>query len=165
MASRRCNVRWTSIKISHAVHLWMLLEKSWTCLHVDNSINVMGMKTGWWSLILSYVIHEFTETLSTFTRDTLNLMEGEDFTHSGYPHTQYNASTFLSEEFQRWCKERGISYLTGATNGAAENLALTFKQELRKSSLPPDRALQEFLRCSTREFSPSEFLIFPKDKV
>ena len=50
-----------------------------------------------------------------------------------------------------------------ATNGAAERLVQTFKQALRKSSLPPKRALQEFLMQYRRTptscgFSPSELL-------
>ena len=35
--------------------------------------------------------------------------------------------------------------ITPATNGAAERLVQTFKQALKKSSLPPRRTLQEFL--------------------
>nr|KAG5699654.1 hypothetical protein BaRGS_005102 [Batillaria attramentaria] len=95
---------------------------------------------------------------------------GED-TDMVYPHTLVsdNATTFVSEEFQSWCKERGITHLTGApyhpaTNGAAERLVQTFKQALRKSSLPPKRALQEFLMQYRRMptscgFSPSELLM------
>ena len=108
-------------------------------------------------------------TSSTSTRATLDLLE-EDFAHFGFPHTLVtdNAPTFTSEEFQHWCKERGITHLTGApyhpaTNGAAERLVQTFKQALRKSSLPPKRALQEFLMQYRRTptscgFSPSELL-------
>ena len=88
---------------------------------------------------------------STSNRATLDLLE-EDFAHFGYPHTLVsdNASTFTSEEFQSWCKERGITHLTGApyhpaTNGAAEHLVQTFKQALRKSLLSTKRASQEFL--------------------
>ena len=79
-----------------------------------------------------------------------------------------NAPTFTSEEFQHWCKERGITHLTGApyhpaTNGAAERLVQTFKQALRKSSLPLKRALQDFMMQYRRTptscgFSPSELL-------
>ena len=108
-------------------------------------------------------------TSSTSTRATLDLLE-EDFAHFGFPHTLVtdNAPTFTSEEFQHWCKERGITHLTGApchpaTNGAAERLVQTFKQALRKSSLPPKRALQEFPMQYRRTptscgFSPSELL-------
>lgn len=43
---------------------------------------------------------------STSTSATLDLLE-EDFAHSGYPHTLVidTALTFLSEEFQSWCKK------------------------------------------------------------
>ena len=71
-------------------------------------------------------------------------------------------------EFQAWCKQRGIVHLTGApyhpaTNGAAERLIQSFKQALRKSSLPPKEALQEFLMQYRRipfasGLSPSELL-------
>ena len=51
-----------------------------------------------------------------------------------------------------------------ATNGTAERLVQTFKQALRKSSLPPNKALQEFLMQYRRMptscgFSPSELLM------
>ena len=59
-------------------------------------------------------------------------------------------------------------HLTGApyhpaTNGSAERLVQTFKQALRKSNLPPRRALQEFLMQYRRTpnssgYSPSELL-------
>ncbi|XP_014773694.1 uncharacterized protein K02A2.6-like [Octopus bimaculoides] len=73
------------------------------------------------------------------------------------------------EEFQSWCKEHGITYLTGAPyypaiNGAAERLVLSFKQALRKSSLLLKQALQEFLMQYRRTLtscglSPSELLM------
>ena len=87
-----------------------------------------------------------------------------------YPHTivSDNATTFSLEEFQAWCRERGIIHLTGApyhpaTNGAAERLVQTFKQALVKFSLPPKTALQEFLMQYRRTplavgYSPSKFL-------
>ena len=99
----------------------------------------------------------------------IELLE-QDFAHFGYPHTLVtdNATTFMSGEFKSWCKERGITHLAGApyhpsTNGAAERLVQTFKQSLRKSSLPPRRALQEFLMQYRRTpnstgYSPSELL-------
>ena len=75
-----------------------------------------------------------------------------DFAHFGYPHTivSDNATTFTSEEFQEFCKERRICHLTGApylpaTNGSAERLVHSFKQSLRKSLLSPKEALQKFL--------------------
>ena len=74
----------------------------------------------------------------------------------------------MSQEFQAWCKQRGIVHLTRApyhpaTNGAAERLIQSFKQALRKSSLPPKEALQEFLMQYRRipfasGLSPSELL-------
>ena len=133
-----------------AVHQWMTPEKPWSRLHLDHAINFMG--TNWLVLIDAYskysCIHP-TEAVST--KATADLLE-KDFAHFGYPHTIVtdNAATFLSKEFQSWCKERGISHLTGApyhaaTNGAAERLVQTFKQALRKSKLPPRRALDELL--------------------
>ena len=61
---------------------------------------------------------------------------------------------FLSEEFQVWCRERRIIHLMGAsyhpaTNGATECLVQTFKQSMRKTSLPPQAALQDSY-CSTK---------------
>ena len=128
------------------VHPWMLPEKPWSRLHIDHAINFMGKN--WLILTDAYskypCIHP---TTSTSTRATLDLLE-KDFAHFGYPHTLVtdNATTFTSDEFQQWCKERAITHLTGApyhpaTNGAAEQLVQTFKQALQKSSLPPNRAL------------------------
>ena len=170
MASRRCDScgEHQNKPSKPPVHPWMLPEKPWSRLHLDHAINFMGKD--WLVITDAYskypCIHP---TSSTSTRATLDLLE-EDFAHFGFPHTLVtdNAPTFTSEEFQHWCKERGITHLTGApyhpaTNGTAEHLVQTFKQALRKSSLPPKRALQEFLMQYRRTptscgFSPSELL-------
>ena len=151
------------------IHPWMLPEKPWSRLHLDHAINFLGKD--WLVITDAYskypCIHP---TSSTSSRATLDLLE-EDFALFGYPHTLVtdNAPTFTSEEFQSWCKERGITHLTGApyhpaTNGAAERLVQTFKQAMKKSSLPPKRALQEFLMQYRRTptscgSSPSELLM------
>nr|KAG5697301.1 hypothetical protein BaRGS_004967 [Batillaria attramentaria] len=171
MTSRRCDScgEHQNKPSKPPVHPWMLPEKPWSRVHLDHAINFMG--TNWLVITDAYskypCIHP---TSSTSTRATLDLLE-EDFAHFGYPHTLVsdNATTFVSEEFQSWCKERGITHLTGApyhpaTNGAAERLVQTFKQALRKSSLPPKRAVQEFLMQYRRMptscgFSPSELLM------
>nr|KAG5699460.1 hypothetical protein BaRGS_016306 [Batillaria attramentaria] len=171
MTSRRCDScgEHQNKPSKPPVHPWMSPEKPWSRVHLDHAINFMG--TNWLVITDAYskypCIHP---TSSTSTRATLDLLE-EDFAHFGYPHTLVsdNATTFVSEEFQSWCKERGITHLTGApyhpaTNGAAERLVQTFKQALRKSSLPPKRALQEFLMQYRRMptscgFSPSELLM------
>jgi len=149
-------------------HPWMLPEKPWSRVHIDHAVNFLG--SNWLLLVDAYskypCIHS---TMSTSTRATTDLLE-EDFAHFGYPHTivSDNATTFMSQEFQTWCHERGIIHLTGApyhpaTNGAAERLVQTFKQALKKSVLPPKRALQEFLMQYRRTplasgYSPSEML-------
>lgn len=151
-----------------ANHPWMVPEKPWSRIHIDHAINFLG--TNWLVLTDAYskypCIHP---TSSTSTKSTTELLE-QDFAHFGYPHTivSDNASSFVSEEFQMWCRERGITHLTGApyhpaTNGAAERLVQTFKQALSKSSLPPRTALQEFLMQYRRTplaegYSPSELL-------
>ena len=149
------------------VHPWMLPEKPWSCLHLDHAINFMGKD--WLVITDAYSKYPRNHpTSSTSTRATLDLLE-EDFAHFGFPHTLVTDNALItSEELQHWCKERGITHLTGvpyhpATNGAAERFVQTFKQALRKSSLPPKRALQEFpmqyrgtpTSCG---FSPSELL-------
>ena len=106
-----------------ANHPWMLPEKPWSRIHVDHAINFLG--TNRLVLVDAYskypCIHP---TTSTSTKATTDLLE-QDFAHFGYPHTivSDNATTFSSEEFQAWCRERGIIHLTGApyhpaTNGA-----------------------------------------------
>ena len=143
-------------------------RKTWSRLHLDHAINFMG--TNWLVLIDAYskypCIHPVSSTSSKATTELLE----QDFAHFGYPHTIVtdNATSFVSEEFQAWCKERGITHLTGApyhpaTNEAAERLVQTFKQALNKSSLPPRAAVLEFLMQYRRTplasgYSPSEIL-------
>ena len=143
-------------------------EKPWSRLHLDHAVNFLGRN--WLVLVDAYskypCIHP---TTSTSSKSTTAILE-QEFAHFGYPHTLVtdNATTFMSQEFQAWCKQRGIVHLTGApyhpaTNGAAERLIQSFKQALRKSSLPPKEALQEFLMQYRRipfasGLSPSELL-------
>ena len=150
------------------VHPWMFPEKPWSRVHVDHAINFLG--SNWLVLTDAYsnypCIHQ---TSSTSSKATIDLLE-EDFAHFGYPHTLVsdNATTFTSEEFQEWCKSRGIVHLTGApyhpvTNGAAERLVQTFKSSLTKSATPPRASLQRFLMQYRRTpllcgYSPSELL-------
>ena len=151
-----------------SIHPWMMPEKSWSRLHLDHAINFLGRN--WLVLVDAYskypCIHPKASTSSNSTTAILE----QEFAHFRYPHTLVtdNATTFMSQEFQAWCKQRGIVHLTGApyhpaTNGAAERLIQSFKRALRKSSLPPKEALQEFLMQYRRipfssGLSPSELL-------
>ena len=129
---------------------WMMPEKPWSRVHVDHAINFMG--SHWLIMVDAHSKYPCVHsTTSTSTKTTIDLLS-ESMAHFGYPHTIVtdNATTFSSEEFKQWCRERGITHLTGApyhpaTNGTAERFVQTFKQALRKSSLPPKQALQEFL--------------------
>ena len=133
-----------------ANHKWILPEKPWSRVHVDHAINFMG--ENWLVVVDAYskytIIHP---TMAVSTRATTRLLK-EDFAHFGNPHSMVsdNATTFKSEEFQYWCRERGITHLTGvayhpATNGAAERLVQSFKQSVKKPKRPPKDALQNFL--------------------
>ena len=151
-----------------SIHPWMMPEKPWSRLHLDHAINFLGRN--WLVLVDAYskypCIHP---TTSTSSKSTTAILE-QEFAHFGYPHTLVtdNATTFMSQEFQAWCKQRGIVHLTGApyhpaTNGTAKRLIQSFKQALRKSSLAPKEALQEFLMQYRRipfasGLSPSELL-------
>ncbi len=152
----------------YASHPWMLPEKPWSRLHLDHAINFMG--SNWLVMIDAYSKYpSIHRTSSTSTKATTDLLE-EEFAHFGYPHTIVtdNATSFTSEEFQSWCRERGIIHLTGApyhpaTNGAAERLVQSFKQALKKSDLSPKAALQQFLMQYRRTplptgYSPSQLL-------
>ena len=153
-----------------ANHPWILPERPWSRLHIDHAVNFLG--TNWLVLVDAYskypCIRAVTSLSSKATTDVLE----QEFSHFGYPHTLVtdNASAFLSNEFQAWCQERGITHLSGApyhpaTNGAAERLVQTFKKSLIKSALPPKAALLEFLIQYRRTplegsgLSPSEMLI------
>ena len=151
-----------------SIHPWMMPEKPWSRLHLDHAINFLGRN--WLVLVDAYSKYPYIHpTTSTSSKSTTAILE-QEFAHFGYPHTLVtdNATTFMSQEFQAWCKQRGIVHLTGApyhpaTNGAAERLIQSFKQALRKSSLPPKEALQEFLMQYRRipfasGLSPSELL-------
>ena len=151
-----------------ANHPWMLPEKPWSRVHVDHAINFMG--ENWLVLVDAYSKYpSIHATTAVSTRATLRLLE-EDFAHFGNPHSIVtdNAPTFTSEEFQEWCKQRGITHLTGApyhpaTNGAAERLVQSFKQSVKKSQRPPREAVQDFLMQYRRTpldqgLSPSELL-------
>ena len=59
----------------------------------------------------------------------------QEFAQFSYPHTLVtdNALTFTPDDFQEWCRNRGITHLCGApyhpiTNGDAERLVQSFKQ-------------------------------------
>ena len=151
-----------------ANHPWMMPEKPWSRIHIDHAINFLG--SNWLIITDAYskypIIHQ---THSTSTMTTTRLLD-EDFSHFGYPHSivSDNATTFSSAEFKEYCTSKGISHLTGApyhpaTNGAAERLVQSFKQSMRKSSLPTKSALQMFLMQYRRTplshgLSPSELL-------
>ena len=149
-------------------HPWMLPERPWSRLHVDHAVEFMGRN---WLVLVDPLtkypcIHP---TGSVGTQSTTDLLE-EDFAHFGYPHALVtdNSTSFKSREFKSWCQSRGITHLTGApyhpaTNGTAERMVQSFKKSLKKSSLPPKRALQEFLMQYRRTplafgLSPSELL-------
>lgn len=150
------------------VHPWMLPEKPWSRIHVDHAINFLG--SNWLVIVDAYSKYPCIHiTQSTSTKATTDILE-QDFAHFGYPHSIVtdNATTFVSSEFKEWCKERGIMHLTGApyhpaTNGAAERMVQSFKRALRKSTLSPKAAIQQFLIQYRRTptingYSPSEML-------
>ena len=150
------------------VHPWILPEKPWSRLHIDHAINFMGQN--WLVVTDAYTKYPcIHSTTSVSSKSTIDLLE-EDFAHFGYPHSivSDNATSFTSEEFQTFCKDKGIVHLTGApyhpaTNGAAERLIQTFKQAVRKSSSSPKKATLEFLMQyrrtpTTSGYSPSELL-------
>ena len=94
-----------------ASHPWMLPEKPWSRVHVNHAINFLG--SNWLILINAYSKYpSIHPTTSTSTKSTTQLLE-QDFVHFGYPHNivSDNATSFSSEQFQTWCRERGIIHL------------------------------------------------------
>ena len=57
-------------------------------------------------------------SLSVYSKATIDLLE-EDFAHFGYPYSfvSDNATSFTSNEFQSYCKERNIVHLTAILHG------------------------------------------------
>ena len=150
------------------VHPWMMPEKPSSRIHVDHAIDFLGQHR--LAMIHAYLKYPcIYPTTSVSTQITINLHK-DSFTHLRYLHTivSDNATTFTSEVFQQYCKERGIIHLTGApyhpaTNDAAEHLIRTFKKALHKSSKPPKQALQEFLLMYCRmpthcSYAPNKLL-------
>ena len=149
-------------------HPWTMPDKPWSRVHIDHAVNFMG--TNWLVLIDAHSKYPCIHATGPITsRATIELLD-EDFAHFGYPQVivSDNAACFTSAEFQEWCRARGITNLRGApyhpaTNGAAERLVQSFKQSLKKSSLPPRQALLDFLRQYRRTpltsgLSPSQLL-------
>ena len=139
-----------------ANHPWMLPEKPWSRVHVDHAINLLG--SNWLVLIDAYskypCIHP---TTSTSTKATTELLE-QDFAHFGYPHTivSDNATSFSSEEFQAWCRERGIVHLTGAPYHPATNGASTSLEP--RTTQPPMGRPNGWCRLSSRLSLSPRFL-------
>ena len=111
-------------------------------MYINHAINFLG--SNWLILIDAHSKYSSIHpTNFTSTKSTTDLLE-QDLAHFSYPHTivMDNATSFSSEEFQAWCRERGI-HLTGApyhpaTNGAAEHLVQTFKQALQVTTATPN---------------------------
>ena len=90
-------------------------EKPWSRLHLDHAINFLGRN---WSVLVVDAYSKYPcihPTTSTSSKSTTAILE-QEFARFGYPHTSVtdNAITFMSQEFQVWCKQRGIVHLTGA---------------------------------------------------
>ena len=75
----------------------------------------------------------------------------DDFANFGYTHAivSNNATSFTSEEFQDFCKDKGIVHLTVApyhptTNEVADCLIQIFQQALCKS-FKPKKPMLEFV--------------------
>ena len=91
---------------------------------MDHAINFLG--NNWLVMVGAYSTYPCIHPTSPITsKATIDLLE-QDFAHFGYPHTivSDNAPTFMSEEFQAWCKGRGVVHLSWVpyhptTNGAA----------------------------------------------
>ena len=156
-------------KPTKTFHPWCIPDEPWSRVHVDHAVNFMGIN---W-LILTDAFSKYPcihATNSLSTTATIQLLE-ESFAHFGYPKTLVsdNGKSFLSEQFQKYCSERGILHLTGPpyhpeSNGAAERLIQTFKKGMRKSVHEnKNDALREFLiqyrRTPTQNGkSPSQML-------
>ena len=120
------------------VHPWMFPEKPWSRIHIDHAINCMGSN---WLIIIDPCIHPMQ---STSTKSTIELLE-QNFAHFGHPHiiVSDNATSFTSDEFQSFCRQRGIIHFIGtpyhpATNGAAERMVQSFKNSLKKLRCHPN---------------------------
>ena len=115
------------------VHPWMLPEKPWSRIHLDHAINFMG--SNWLVVTDAYSKYPCIHPNSSVSsRATLDLLD-KDFAHFGFSHTLVtdNATTFMSGEFQSWCRERGITHLTGAPHHPATNGLHEFLMQYRRT--------------------------------
>ena len=80
-------------------HLWNLLEKPWSRLHVNNTINFMGQN--WLVVVDAYSKYSCIHpTSSISSKATIDLLD-EDLANFGYSHTIVfdNATCFTYDEF------------------------------------------------------------------
>ena len=127
------------------VHPWIMPEKLWLPLRIDQTINFLVITDANTKYSCIYPI--------TFISAKATIVQlEEDFSHFEYPYSLFpdNATCSTCNEFQNYCKERGIVHLTEASyhlasNGAAERFSQSFHQALRKSSKLPRKISLEFL--------------------
>ena len=112
-------------------------------LRLDHAISFMG--TNGLVLMDPYLKYPWTHPKSCISTKTTTYLLEEDSAHFDYSHTLVKESltTFLWEEFYKWCCAWGIKHLTRAphhpvANDTAAHLVQTFRQSLWKSSLLPE---------------------------
>lgn len=97
-----------------AVHPWTMTEQPWSRLHLDHAINFVV--ANWLVVINAYSKYPcISQTQSISAKATVELLERD------FAHFTDNAPTYISGEFQSWCKERGITHSTGALYYPATN--------------------------------------------
>jgi len=150
--SRQCPacIEHQNLPARQPIHPWTTPVKPWSRVHIDHAVSFKGQN--WLVMVDAMSKYPCIHPMTSITTKATTRKLDEDFAHFGYPNTivSDNAQCFSSVEFKTWCFERGIEHLQGApyhpaTNGAAERLVQTFKQSLKKSSLLPVDAIQEFL--------------------
>lgn len=125
------------------IHPWNQPDENWERVHIDYAgpfdnhffLMCMDAKSKWAEVRM---IRNAPSSTSTIT-----LLEGIFSVH-GYPSVMVsdNAAIFKSEEFQRYCKERGIFQKFSApnhpaTNGLAERNIQTLKRRLKAAADDP----------------------------
>lgn len=123
-------------------HHWIRPNKAWSRLHMDYAGPFQG-KT-FLILIDSFSKWPEVKIVPDMSSATLIKILRDIFAEQGLPDTivSDNGRSFVSEEFQKYCKINGIRHVLvapyhPASNGQAERTVQTVKNKLRKLSTVP----------------------------
>ena len=164
------------------IHSWEHPNSPWVRIHLDFARPFMGK-------MFLILFDSYSKWIDVFpmpdikSKSTINCLR-ISFSNHGLPHliVTDNGASFVSEEFQNFCKHNGIKHITIApyhpsSNGPAERAVQTFKTAMKKitegktSCTDLNTSICRFLLSyrstphSTTNLSPAELLFNRKIKT